>query len=102
MEQKNRNDTGLMYNWTNMLQRNAQQADQAQLPKNTSPAISQNSPHECELDRYPRFLLKYFLQIILLMDPWSVGNGCGWLSSDKRVGHSVRAAVVLDVQSVRR
>ena len=56
MEQKNRNDTALMYNWTNRLQRIAQQADQAQLPKNTSPAISQNSPHECELD-------KYFLQI---------------------------------------
>ena len=36
------------------------------------------------------------------MDPWSVGNRCGWLSSDKRVGHSVRAAVVLDVQSVQR
>ena len=54
MEQKNRNDTALMYNWTNRLQRIAQQADQAQLPKNTSPAISQNSPHECELDR------KYF------------------------------------------
>ena len=34
------------------------------------------------------------------MDPWSVGNRCGWLSSDKRVGHSVRAAVVLDVQSL--
>ena len=50
-----------MYNWTNMLPRIAQQADQAQLPKNTSPAISQNSPHECELDRYPRFLLKIFL-----------------------------------------
>lgn len=63
MEQKNINDTALMYNWTNRLQRNAQQADQAQLPKNTSPAISQNSPHECELGRYPRFLLKYFLQV---------------------------------------